>query len=334
MTDPEQTQHGAGLPEAIGIISGLKGFLVWIGGSIAGMTAILYVCGYLITTAHIYTLGLHGLVDFSKDYFLLEGAKFFLAVGTDLGHGLMHPLGILAAMVIAPFVVGIIFARQPLERSWRHVADWYAPRAHSRWATAAKFSLYSMMLITGAVIAFDSLQAIFNHLQTADLLYHKVAAGACDLRPRAPREALVCEHHELFRRAAFKDQLWGAIKLIALACVAWRLVGRWRLRAVMIAPFVFFMAFVVLMLPMDFGALLKPTRYPVIRIQLTEKAARLTSETQFLIDRTDKGFTIWDPSTRHILWIPLGDVAQMETIDVRDLFAEPKTDTAPGGEGI
>src|SRR3546814_4103610 len=70
MTDSGEKQSVAGTPQAIGLISGLKGFMVWTGGSLAGITAVLYVCGYLITTAHIYTLGLYGLVDFSKDYFL------------------------------------------------------------------------------------------------------------------------------------------------------------------------------------------------------------------------------------------------------------------------
>src|SRR3546814_10785541 len=76
MTDSREKQSVAGTPRAIGLISGLKGFMVWTGGSLAGITAVLYVCGYLITTAHIYTLGLYCLVDFSKDYFLLEGSKF------------------------------------------------------------------------------------------------------------------------------------------------------------------------------------------------------------------------------------------------------------------
>src|SRR3546814_19338607 len=48
MTDSREKQSVAGTPRAIGLISGLKGFMVWTGGSLAGITAVLYVCGYLI----------------------------------------------------------------------------------------------------------------------------------------------------------------------------------------------------------------------------------------------------------------------------------------------
>ena len=141
MTDPEKTQGTAGALEAIGIVSGLKGFMVWIGGSLAGMTAILYVCGYLITTAHIYTLGLYGLVDFNKDYFLLEGAKYVLAIVIGLAQAVISPISILVAAVIAPVALAAILARGPLVRAWAQVDAWYAPHANSVWIVAVRFAV-------------------------------------------------------------------------------------------------------------------------------------------------------------------------------------------------
>src|SRR3546814_5317578 len=93
--------------------------MVWAGGSLAGITAVLYVCGYLITTAHIYTLGLYGLVDFSKDYLLLEGSKFVLALVIGIAQAVINPVTILAATVLAPIALAVIFARGPLARTWR-----------------------------------------------------------------------------------------------------------------------------------------------------------------------------------------------------------------------
>src|SRR3546814_1182969 len=74
------------------------------------------------------------------------------------------------------------------------------------------------------------------------------------------------------------------------------------------------------MLPMEFGALLRSTRYPVVRVHPAEPVPGSPIRDQFLIDRSDRGFTVWDPSTRRITWVPAGDVARMETIAVRDLF--------------
>src|SRR3546814_3205254 len=117
MTDSGEKQSVAGTPQAIGLISGLKGFMVWTGGSLAGITAVLYVCGYLITTAHIYTLGLYGLVDFSKDYFLLEGSKFVLTLVIGIAQAVINTVTILAATVLAPIALAVIFSRGPLART-------------------------------------------------------------------------------------------------------------------------------------------------------------------------------------------------------------------------
>src|SRR3546814_8458036 len=139
MTDSGEKQSVAGTPQAIGLISGLKGFMVWTGGSLAGITAVLYVCGYLITTAHIYTLGLYGLVDFSKDYFLLAGSKFVLTLVIGIAQAVINPVTILAATVLAPIALAVIFARGPLARTWKRLQAWPAPHAGSSWALATRF---------------------------------------------------------------------------------------------------------------------------------------------------------------------------------------------------
>src|SRR3546814_19431331 len=91
MTDSREKQSVAGTPRAIGLISGLKGFMVWTGGSLAGITAVLYVCGYLITTAHISTLGLYGLVAFSKAYFLPAGSTSVLPPVIGIAQATLQP---------------------------------------------------------------------------------------------------------------------------------------------------------------------------------------------------------------------------------------------------
>ena len=322
MTNPKKQQQEASIPEAIGILSGLKGFMVWIGGSLAGMTAILYVCGYLITTAHIYTLGLYGLVDFSKDYFLLEGAKFVLAIVISIAQTIISPISILIAAILAPVALAIILAMGPLARTWKRLVAWYEPHANTAWLTAARFILYCALLITGAMIAFETLRAISFHLQIADLLYSTIDPKKCRSDLIQVRDAFLCGRFASLR-SAFNAQLWSALKLIALSCIAWHVVARWRWRAWLISPLVFVTVLLTLLLPMEFGALLRPTRYPVVRIQPKGNDPGPPLRDQFLIDRNDRGFTVWDPSTRRVMWIPAGDTARMETIAVRELFEMP-----------
>ena len=74
------------------LVAGTRAFIVWLGGALAGITAILYATGYLITRAHLSLLGLYGVVDFGNDYIVQEGAKFFLVTGYSFGRTVALPL--------------------------------------------------------------------------------------------------------------------------------------------------------------------------------------------------------------------------------------------------
>lgn len=319
MRTPDASTHGTGIAEAIGIVSGLKGSLVWLGGSLAGLTAILYVCGYLITTAHTYMLGLHGLVDFGKDYFLLEGAKFVLAVVIGVAQVIIGPGPILAMALVTPLALAVILAKGPLIRAWNRLKEWYEPRSNVAWMTALRFSLYCVLLITCSVIAFRSLSAISFHLQISDLLYSAVDDATCKREAIGVRDALLCGRFAE-PQLAFNRQLWSVITLMVLSSIAWHLVSKWRWRAWLIGPLVFVTGLLFLMLPMEFGVLLKPTRYPLVLVQTEASAGHGPTRGLFLIDRSDKGLTAWDPATRRVLWIPVGDVTRMDTLRVNELF--------------
>jgi hypothetical protein len=280
------------------------------------------VCGYLITTAHIYALGLYGLVDFSKDYFLLEGAKFVLAIVIGIAQVVINPVVILIITAAIPFALGGILARRRLIGSWQRIATWYSIHAAATWITAVRFAMYCALLLVSAVIAFGSLRAISFHLQVSGLLYSFVDAAACKASPIPLHDAFLCARFEALR-AAFNRQLWSTIVLIALCCIAWHVVAPWRSRAWLIGPLVFVTALLVLMLPMEFGVLLKPSRYPLVRVESKGTRAQTPAKDQFLIDRNERGLTVWDPATRRVYWIPAGDVARMETIGIRELFQAP-----------
>jgi len=62
----------------VSLLGGFKSFFLWIGGTLAGITALLYTSGYLVTRSHLAMLGLYGLVEYGNDHFLQEGAKFVI----------------------------------------------------------------------------------------------------------------------------------------------------------------------------------------------------------------------------------------------------------------
>ena len=52
---------GGGAP--VSLLESFKSFLLWIGGTLAGITALLYTSGYLVTRSHLAMLGLYGLIE-------------------------------------------------------------------------------------------------------------------------------------------------------------------------------------------------------------------------------------------------------------------------------
>src|SRR5450830_1783305 len=97
--------------EALGsLVVGIKGFLVWLGGSLASITAIFYATGYLITRAHLSMLGLHGVLDLDNHDIVQEGGKFFLVVGYATMSNVVLPL----LVVLGTAVVAAMVARRLL----------------------------------------------------------------------------------------------------------------------------------------------------------------------------------------------------------------------------
>src|SRR4030095_8888679 len=67
MNEPLASRPSDAVP--VTIASRIKRFVLWLGGSLAGITALLYAAGYLVTRSHLHMLGLYGFVEFDNDYF-------------------------------------------------------------------------------------------------------------------------------------------------------------------------------------------------------------------------------------------------------------------------
>src|SRR5512136_24341 len=56
----------------------------WLTGALAGIVAILYACGYLIIQTQLHLLGIDALLPSGREYYLQEGANFFIVTGKKL----------------------------------------------------------------------------------------------------------------------------------------------------------------------------------------------------------------------------------------------------------
>lgn len=337
------------LPEAINIAAGIKGFILWVGGSLAGITALLYACGYLVTRAHLHMLGLYGFVEFDSDHFLQEGAKFFLEVAYDLAEVALL-FFTLVGIVLVPLAAAVLLGKRWLLPLLERFAAWRELRSSTKAPRIARGLFYGGLFAALIWLTGDSLHPSYAPLCISDLLYSNVgshadsnecAADSIPYRLSLPLQAALRSGDSETLDNVFGERLTQAIYLVILACVAWYTVAPWRWRGVLIAPFLVSMGLFLLLLPMDYGVLKRPTVYPVLDITAKADAdaasapapgAILPGATMFLLDKTDNEFIAWNASARKVVWMPADELSSAEIIRMHDLFGDAAGAVPAGGD--
>ena len=308
----------------LGVLEGFKGFLLWVGGSLAGITALLYTCGYLVTRAHLSMLGLHGLVEHGSDYFLQEGAKFFLSAGYDVLRTLLPLAAVVGAVALV--AVAAVRALRGTRVSERFAQLRRRVGGQSWWRYAVFAVLFAALLLH----ADHYLDAFERPLGVTNLLYAD-PLGAAPAKPGTATEleAWILSGDEASLASQFEDLLVGAIEAAVLAVLAWRVAAPWRSRNWLVAPFVVAVAMYLVTLPMAYGVLQRPVRYALVTFAGDGVPGAGPS---FLLARTGDAFVVWDASAHRVVWVPAGGVKRAEIRGVADLFRATKGDREEGAK--
>lgn len=316
---------GAPRAPAWTLLKGTAAFIGWLAGYVGGVTAILYACGFLVTRAHQNALGLFGLVEYGHQHFVQEGAKFLLVVGQSMAR-IALPLalpGIVAAGVVA---VLLAVGRRSAWFRWGREA-WTARLGHVGGPGAGRRLAYALLLALLILHADTYLEKFSRPLLVSNLLY----ADPQDAGAARPAEETTEQIRTWLlagdaQRATthFYYLLWGAVLAGGLLLASWQLVAHWAagpgLTGLLLAPFVISFSLYALSVPMLYGVLVRPTRYPVVVLEPRSEApaerARL-----FLLNKTDRELVLWDGSRRRVLWVATTDLRRAEVQGVESLFA-------------
>lgn len=290
----------------------ITALLGWLSGSLAGIAAIFYACGYLIKRAHLNLLGISALFSFSEEQYTQEGARF-IADMADLVARIALPL-IMVAIVLAAGV--FLLRRTGLRRQMDAAREWFAALAERKpwaWRSAA----YGALLVLLALLIDRELALFGAPLAISDLLFApSVGAGG---EAGQIREWLVTGDRASLDNLYFNLTL-SVIKGGALLLLVWRVVEPWRLRIFLIAPFALSFLLSSLMLPMTYGVLKRPVRFPrIVADSESRMLARVGGEV-YLLDKTDDEFVLWDAAARRVIWLPRDEVKGAEIGRARFLF--------------
>jgi hypothetical protein len=315
----------AELPETvvvakINVVTRTRAFIVGLGGALAGITAILYACGYLVTRAHQSLLGLYGLIDFNNDYILQEGAKFFLVTAYSVGRDMVLPLlAILTPAVIAVFLLGLLLRTRA--QRWRDAVRNVVPQFDAgRWLRALAFAALFMLFLWHSDIYLDK----FEHpLCYTNLLYAEAGTTKCAVSDKQGIDALEAAlfgSNKPLLDSAFQDLVIGLAEAVSLAYLTWRVTLPWRWHAWCIAPSFFATLIYVILLPMDYGVLQRSINYPRIALTLDEKTAFPVTGPVFLLNKSSSDFVVWGASSRKLFWVPAASVRRAEVDGAFELF--------------
>jgi len=303
----------------VNLLGGMRAFIVGLGGALTGITAMLYGCGYLVTRAHLSLLGLYGLIDFSHDYILQEGAKFFFVMAFSTGRHILYPLSILIPAILLLILLGL-----PLRNRALHL--WQT--LHARWPgvdidrllRAGAFAMLFFVFIAHSDVYLDK----FEHpLCFANLLYLDAGTTNCTVPDAKGSDALraaLSGSNKSILDDAFHELEIGLVQALILAYLTWRVTRPWRWHAWCIAPSFFATAIYLILLPMDYGVLQRSINYPRIALTFDQKTDFPITGAVFLLHKSSNDFVVWSASARKLFWIPAASVRRAEVDGAYELF--------------
>jgi hypothetical protein len=290
----------------------ITALLGWLSGSLAGIAAVFYACGYLIKRAHLNLLGIGALFSFSEEQYMQEGARFIADMADLLARIALPLLMVAIALAAVFFLLRRTRLRQRMDAVKERLAE-LAERKPWVWRSAAFGAL--LVLLT---LLIDRELALFGApLAVSDLLF--APSGGAGGDAGQIRQWLVTGDRTSLDNLYFNLTL-AVIKGGALLLLAWRVVEPWRLRILLAAPFALTFLLSVLMLPMTYGVLKRPARFPLVVADSGSTMLAGVRGEVYLLDKTGDEFVLWDAEARRVIWLPLGEVKGAEIRRARFLF--------------
>jgi len=275
-------------------------FIGWLSGLLAGIAAIFYACGYLITRAYLHLLGVGSLISFSREEYIQEGAKFMVEMADLAGRVSLPLLG--TAVIFA--AVWFLLRKIGSGRFMAKRGKWFLSQNDGfHWLWRA--SLFALLLFVLIYLAEKEVGYFAMPLAISDLLFAAKPVANGDAAQVA--KWLVSGDRTSLDNLFFNLFL-GVVKAGALLYFAWRTAGGWRLRSLLVAPFAVIFLLTLLLLPMTYGVLKKPVRFAGITINQGDLQSAKNNSRLYLVDRTADDFVLWDAAARKVIWLPRAEV--------------------------
>lgn len=300
-------------------------FIGWLSGSLAGLGAVLYAFGYLLTRAHLNLLGVS--LNYGSEQYMQEGAKFIIVFADLVGRiflPLLISLGALAVATGLPIGIALLACRYPPVK--RRMEKLRA-KASGSWARiqAQRPWLWRVLVFSGLLLLlFLALERDLNLFSTplslSDLLYRQHELQSTETGDRALLRSWILAGSQESLDNYFFGLVLAFLKVVLLLLAAVPVALAWRLRTLLLMPFAIVFMIYLILLPMNYGVLMRPAKFA--RVTLATSSELLGGKTAelYLLDRNEREFVLWDPARSRVLWIPTGEIKGAEIRQMEFLF--------------
>lgn len=304
----------------------ISAFIGRLTGSLAGIAAIFYACGYLVARSHFNMLGLFGLFDFPKERYLQEGGKFFTALAgmviAELLPWFVLGLYLLTGLfLLGVTLVGLCFAlkRRQIPERCLHIFTLFK----GFFETKRRLTSSCVVFFLGYVLIFrllDYYNDFSSVLGISNLIYKSSATLANDTIVGHLEKWLLDGNLEPLRDY-FLHLLKGESLALVLLALAWYATAVLpTLRPWLILPFLLIAVLYTLFTLMAYGVLVRPTKYPVVIMSWKGQVGASQVSGFSLLNKTNDELVLWDGVAKKVYCVPTGGVQSVEVIGMKSLF--------------
>jgi hypothetical protein len=234
-------------------------------------------------------LGIDSFVTYSNDYYLRQGAGFFVTACLQALNMALLPLGILALTVAAVWIGARRFA--PVKA----VEHLQLLRTKHPW------------ILKGALVVAYAIPAIYL-IDRLDMAMIPLSLSNILFSADPPKDpALAKLHGQVLACSPALGSYWRS-------CALWPAIGagilfilvrmsapRRRFRGFVVFPFALLLLLYGFLLPATFGVLVSKKEFHPISVVTLEKT--VPDGKYFLLSDNEQGFTLWNQQRRSVFWL-------------------------------
>ena len=292
----------------------------WLTGALAGIVAILYACGYLIIQTQLHLLGIDALLPSGREYYLQEGANFFIVTGQKLG---LLLLGLVALVLVFFIPISIVAKSQKGARYLgRLKVKFLGIHERHKWLWQAGALLLMVVLLFFPLV--NDLDLFRAPLELSGLLHTAqgdAVAGSHSSDANTIGKWVTtgdAKRLDNFYYNLLMHCLFAALLLMAAQGVT----SAWPLKSLIAFPFLLVFVIYLLLLPLDYVVLEKRVEFPTVTFISAYDKVSNESGTLLLLNKTDQEFILWDQAQKRALWLPRDKVVKVEIGQTQPVFTK------------